>query len=244
MRRTVLSAVSSLGRYCVVTVLFLAGNVVHALTISPVLVELSPARRIVSITITNPGDRPIRFQTSTLSWTQSGGVDRYGETDELLVVPPIAEIPARGSQIFRVTTRMPFGPDERAYRLIFEDITEAVAPSADEVSINVRVNHDVPVFAEVAGKPRAVPRIGPCTGPSSASAGCVRIDNDGDRYLQLKSLTVEGDGWHKDLAAARVLAGAWRQWTFDVPAAISGALRVRATTADEVLRFELPLLER
>jgi len=246
------SAVASVGA---LAVLGLWGTVAHALTISPVLVELSPARRVSSITLSNPGDRAISFQTQALAWTQTDGVDRYDETDELLVIPPIAEIAAGGSQIFRVTLRTPPGPQEHAYRLIFEDVTESVAPSAPsgESVIDIRVNHNLPVFVAAAGKPRAQARMGPCTSPMPAAAGivpakpaaatqtrCVRLDNDGNRYLQVRSLTVDGAAWHKDLGVStRVLAGAWKQWTFDLPVTVTGALDVKADTSNGPVAFDL-----
>ncbi|MEO8752082.1 MAG: fimbria/pilus periplasmic chaperone [Casimicrobiaceae bacterium] len=251
----ILSAVASVAT---LAVLGLWGTVASALTISPVLVELSPARRVSSITFTNPGASAIRFQTQVLAWTQRDGVDRYEDTDELLVIPPIAEIAAGGSQIFRVTLRAPAGAEERAFRLIFEDVTEAAVPAAPagESAIEIRVNHNLPVFVAATGKPRVSERLGSCTGPvpvatassapaSAALTRCVRLDNDGSRYLQVKSLTVDGGGLHKDLGVStRVLAGAWKEWTFDLPVAVTGALTVKAATSAGPVTFQLPVVAR
>jgi fimbrial chaperone protein len=235
-------AVASLG-LTVLAGLGLWGSAAHALTISPVLVELSPARRVASITITNPGDRPLSFQTQVRAWSQIDGADAYADTDELIVVPPIAQIAAGGSQIFRVTTRTRPSADEHAYRLIFEDVSEFSAPAtpAGESSINIRVNHDLPVFSAAAGKLHLQSRLGPCANAAAlpATTGCVRLDNEGSRYLRVRSLTLEGDNWRKDIGVGtRVLAGAWRQWTFDHPLQLTGSLRVRAETSDGPLTVE------
>jgi fimbrial chaperone protein len=217
----------------------------QALTISPVLVELSPDRRITSITIANSADHPVSFQTQILAWSQADGVDVYVDSDELIVVPPIAEIAANASQIFRVTFRAS-APQERAYRLIFEDVTDVVttAHSADEVTIDIHVNHSLPVFIAGPGKTRAQPRLGSCAnfGPAPTPAiRCVRLDNDGNHYLQIKSLTVAGTDWRKDLnSGARVLAGARHQWTFEVPPHTLGDLQVQANTSGGVVTFTLP----
>jgi fimbrial chaperone protein len=217
----------------------------QALTISPVLVELSSDRRITSVTISNSADQPVSFQTQTLAWSQSDGADVYADSDELIVVPPIAEIGAGESQIFRVTSRAAPAPQERAYRLIFEDVTEmASAHSAGETTIDIRVNHNLPVFITARGKALATPRLGSCASlvPTTTTASrCVRLDNDGNHYLQIKSLTVAGTDWRKDLnSGARVLAGAWRQWTFDVPPHAVGDLQVQADTSGGVVTFILP----
>jgi fimbrial chaperone protein len=217
----------------------------QALTISPVLVELSSDRRITSITIANSADHPVSFQTQTLAWSRADGVDVYVDSDELIVVPPIAEIAANASQIFRVTFRAS-APQERAYRLIFEDVTDVVTTehSADQMTIDIRVNHSLPVFIAGPGKTRAQPRLGSCANfsPSpTASIRCVRLDNDGNHYLQIKSLTVAGSAWRKDLnSGARVLAGAWQQWTFEIPQHAVGDLQVQADTSGGVVTFTLP----
>jgi fimbrial chaperone protein len=247
LQRKTSRAVASFGRFSALAVLCLWSTVALALTISPVLVEMSPARRVVSITLINPGDRPISFQTDVKAWTQPDGADAYADTDDLIVVPPIAEIAAGSSQIFRVTTRAPQSPNEKAYRLIFEDVTVEVAPAvpSDEVSLNIRVNHNLPVFFAAAGKTQAQARLGPCVNyvpATPAATGCVRLDNDGAKYAQVKSLTVDGADWHKDVnASSRVLAGAWRQWTFDVPPQLTGTLHVKAETSDGPVTFEWPI---
>lgn len=229
--------------------LSLWGSTAHALTISPVLVELSPVRRVVSITITNPGDRPLMFQTQVRRWRQPDGADVYTDSTQLFVVPPIAEIAAGGSQIFRVTTRSQPSADEQAYRLIFEDVSEVSAPRAPtgDTSISIRVNHDLPVFFAAAGKPRLQARLGPCANAAAlpATTGCVRLDNEGSRYLRVKSLRLESASWSKDIPlGTRVLAGAWRQWTFDHPSQLTGSLHVKAETSDGPVTFEWPIPAR
>ncbi|MDR7151477.1 fimbrial chaperone protein [Hydrogenophaga palleronii] len=242
------SAVACLGR-SVLAGLGLWGAAAHGLTISPVLVELSSARRVASITITNPGDRPLSFQTQVRGWSQPNGTDVYADTTQLFVAPPIAEIAAGGSQIFRVTTRNRPSADEQAYRLIFEDVSEVFASSVPtgETSISIRVNHDLPVFLAAAGTLRLQSRLGPCANATTlpATTGCVRLDNEGSRYLRVKSLTLESGNWRKDFnVATRVLAGAWREWTFEQPTQLTGSLRVRAETSDGPVTFEWPIPPR
>ena len=239
-------AVALAGFVSAAVVLGLWSNVTQALTISPVLVEMSPDRRITSVTISNSADHPVSFQTQTLAWSQSDGADVYADSDELIVVPPIAEIGAGESQIFRVTFRATPAPQERAYRLIFEDVTEIVsgAHSAGETKIDIRINHSLPVFITARGKALAQPRLGSCASlvpTMTAASRCIRLDNDGNHYLQIKSLTVAGTDWRKTLnSGARVLAGAWHQWTFDVPPHAVGDLQVQADTSGGVVTFTLP----
>jgi fimbrial chaperone protein len=233
-------------------------NLTQAVTISPVLVELSPDRRITSITISNTTDHPMSFQTQTLAWTQPDGTDAYADSEELIVVPPIAKIAAGGSQIFRVTMHTASTPQERAFRLVFEDVTEIVAAvhASGETAVDVRINHSLPVFIAASGKTSAQPQLGACasradatvtaattkaTKTTPAPTGCVRLDNIGSHYLQIKSLTVTAADWHKDLnSGARVLAGAWHQWTFELPPHALGPIQVHAETSAGPVTFPLP----
>ncbi len=213
----------------------------QALGISPVLVELSPAQRVGSVTLTNDSDRALNFQAETRSWTQPEGSDQYEESTDLLVVPPIAEIAPGASQIFRVTLRRPpVGPREQAYRLILEDVSQEVAKQGSSVSLRYR--YDLPVFVTTSNKARARLSLDPCVKPTT---GCVRVNNAGERYAVVKKLGIEGKGWQRELqVGARVLAGAWRQWTFDLPTKADGPVRVKADTSVGEIAAELSVSGR
>jgi fimbrial chaperone protein len=240
MMNQMLAAISrSLGRLGVLTVLAFATGAVSALTISPVIVELSPTRRVVSVTVTNASENALSFQAEAVAWSQPDGHDLYEETTDLMVVPPIAEIGPGATQIFRITTRTPPGSREQAYRVILDDVTEETATQPNSATVNIRVRHSLPVFVAAIGKPRTSARLGACAAPSSG--GCVRLDNDGERYVVIKALTIEGGAARKEVqAGTRVLAGAWREWTLDLPANSTGPLHVRVDTSAGAFTGEVP----
>jgi fimbrial chaperone protein len=225
------------------TALGLAAGTVDAVTIAPVLVELSPARRIVSVTVTNPSDSAVSFQADVLAWSQPNGQDRFEETDDLMVVPPIASIAAGASQIFRITPRTPPSSREQAYRLILEDVTPESAGPANSATVNIRVRHSLPVFVSPDGKPAIAVRMAQCAAP--AGKGCVRLYNDGGRYVTAKALTIAAAAWHKEVSlGTRLLAGAWREWSFDLPANIAGPFSVKADTSVGAFPGELRSMSR
>ncbi|MGJ0516039.1 MAG: fimbrial biogenesis chaperone [Methylomicrobium sp.] len=209
---------------------------IQAVTISPVRVELSASRRVVSVTVSNPSSQAISFQAETLIWRQQGGTDRYEPTDDLLVAPPIAEIPPQSSQIFRVTLRRPLsGIDEQAYRLVLEDVSETLTPQPGAIAI--RFNHNLPVFALSAGEAKALPRWSRCA--AAAGKGCVQLDNNGSRHIRLLGVTVAGPNWQQTIQGGTVLAGAWKQWNFDLPAGHSPPASITAKTDQGTLSAEL-----
>jgi fimbrial chaperone protein len=214
----------------------------QAQQIAPVLVELSAARRVVSVTVVNRSDQPMTLQSQVLSWDQGDGADRYAESSDLLVVPPVATIMGGATQIFRVALRRPPPTQELAYRLILQDVTaETQAPTAQNGSATVRLQfrHSLPVFVAPQGKASADARLVPCAA-EPANARCIRLQNDGAQHVKVVRLVVEGAGWRKELPPATVLAASSRQWVLD--AAVPGALTVTAETTAGALGLQLPQL--
>lgn len=210
-----------------------------AMGVSPILVELSPARRVASVTLTNPAASPKSVQAQLLTWVQQEGIDQYAETDALIVTPVIAQIAPGGTQVFRVALRSRATlPVEQAYRLIFEDVTEEVAsPSASNVNLRYRISMPVMSAPLEAGRP--MPRWSLC--PAAPGKTCIRLDNDGNRRLRLSSLVLEGkEGWRKEVSGAgTVLAGAWKEWRFDQLPGQNSPTRVSADAEGSLIQGEL-----
>jgi fimbrial chaperone protein len=214
--------------------------------ITPVVIEISSPRRPVAVTVTNSGDLPLTFQTDTLVWQQTDGVDKFEPTDELMVVPPIVEVPPNASQIFRVMLRSPASlPVERTYRLMLEDITEELAPVSGQASISFKLSHSLPVMVAPAGKVLNAIRWKPCTTQIAvgAAVACVRFFNAGNRRVKFETITVAGDGWQQVLTlktGENVLAGSQREWVVPLARGQSGTLRgVQVKTArGETLQAE------
>ncbi|WP_174627544.1 fimbrial biogenesis chaperone [Candidatus Methylobacter favarea] len=203
-----------------------AGSV-QAITISPVLIELSTARRIVSVTVSNPSEQAMSFQAETLAWSQADGTDHYQPTEDLLIAPPIAEIAPQSSQIFRVALRRPLSATvEQTYRLVLEDVSKELHPQPGDVAI--RFKHNLPVYVTPAGEAKAAPRWSRCA--AAAGKGCVRLDNAGNHRLRVSELTVAGQGWQQKIPGGAVLAGAWKQFNFDLATGRSPPDSITANT--------------
>lgn len=242
--RSAREMVACFAQSVVLVLLGLHWTAAQAVVIAPVMVEISPTQRVASITVSNADDKPISYQSQVLSWKQVAGVDQYVENNQLIVVPPIAEIAAGGSQVFRVTTRLPPGPQETAFRLILEDVTQLATETAgsDAMQVALRVSHNLPVFFAAAGNPIADPIIQACDDAAKPGHGCVRIENAGNRHVVVRSLTLSNGNWRLNLpVTARVLGGAWKQWTFDLPGELTGSLHVSAETSAGARDGELPI---
>lgn len=212
-------------------------------TISPVVLEIDSPRKAIAVTVTNNGDRPVTFQTEAMAWLQVNGADHHEPTEDLLVVPPMVEVPARSSQIFRVMlrTRAP-SPVERTYRVMLEDITEAQAASSGQASVAFKLTHNLPLLIAPAGKVVNAIRWKPCpptvalapapvVAPAKPQAtrgreACVRLLNAGNRRVKVQTLTLAGDGWQQALAlkeGENLLAGSERAWRVPLASSQTGA---------------------
>jgi fimbrial chaperone protein len=184
--------------------------------ISPVKVELSLNQPVVSITVTNDSNVSMTLQNQVLAWSQMNGHDQLEESFDLLVAPVIAEIAPGANQIFRVTQRrQSLTVNERAYRLVLDDISGTAGPTGGD-GVNFVFSHRLPVFVAGTGTSGPQLQLSPC--PAVTDTGCLRLTNHGDTYTQIQQLVVTGGDWQHDLGAGtRILAGAWMQWTFASP---------------------------
>jgi fimbrial chaperone protein len=123
--------------------------------ISPIRVELASGRRTEALTLRNEDEAPVVVQVHVVAWSQRDGVDQFDATHEMLVTPPVLQLPANGEQIVRVALRgQPDRSLELAYRVVFEEVPQA-AP-AGFTGLRVALRLSVPIFiAPTAGKAHA-----------------------------------------------------------------------------------------
>jgi fimbrial chaperone protein len=123
--------------------------------ISPIRVELASGRRTEALTLKNADDAPVVVQVHLVAWSQRDGVDQFDATHEMLVTPPVLQIPGNSEQIVRVALRgQPDHSQELAYRVVFEEVPQA-AP-AGFTGLRVALRLSVPIFiAPSVGKAHA-----------------------------------------------------------------------------------------
>lgn len=202
--------------------------------IDPVVVELGAQQRVAAITVSvsDKAGAPVRMQAQVFRWSQGlGGEDLQEPSNELLVTPVIAEIKPGQKQMFRVALRgQRRSPGELAYRLLLDNISEpqTVQVAAAGASVKLHMQYDLPVlFAPIVPVVEHM-RWQPCPGQALATEACVRLRNDGNRRIKIKTLTLDGDGWSQDLSlkdGVNVLAGSEREWR--VPLTDGHALPLR-----------------
>jgi fimbrial chaperone protein len=241
----VTSATRSLAGWHFAFCLLVCGPASAQVVITPVLLELGARQRAVtvSVTLSEQAPAPMLLQSEVLRWSQQVDGDPMLEpTADLLVAPAIAELRPGQTQLFRVAMGRPRdGQDEVAYRLILEDSAEPTGTADPEsgMTIKFRMRYDLPVFVAPPTPVHRALRWQSCE--AAVGRACVSLANNGNRRVSLKHLVVEGAGWQKELpiTSATVLAGASRQWVFDLPEGPAGPIKVKAETATGLVTAEL-----
>jgi fimbrial chaperone protein len=120
--------------------------------ISPIRAQLSGSHRTAVLTLTNADDAPVVVQVQVLAWSQKDGEERLDDTREMLLTPPVMQIPAKTAQVVRVALRREPDPQqELSYRVIFEEVPQAASQLTTGLRVALRLS--VPVFvAPVRGQ--------------------------------------------------------------------------------------------
>jgi fimbrial chaperone protein len=221
-------------QWCLASLLLIAGISRAQMLIQPIVVELAPRQRAVAISVTlgETASAPVRLQAELLRWTQ----DRDGRaitaaSDDLIVSPPLAELQPGQRQVFRVALRGAPSNEERAYRLVLEDIAEpgTAASGAPGMAVNFRMRFDLPVMVAPAGKVQNTLRWNGCPADVARPAAdvCLQLMNAGNRRVKVQTLTLLGDGWQQaiTLNGENVLVGSEREWHFPLATGHTGPLR-------------------
>jgi fimbrial chaperone protein len=215
-----------------VTALLLANNVAEAqVLISPVAVELNARQRIATVTVTlsESARAPLRLQAGLQTWTQDIHGANTGEpSEDLLIIPAIAELKPGDKQVFRLALRRPgASTHELAYRLVLEDLNEpsATIDAGSGMSIFYRMRYDLPIMLAPVEKLATNIRWKPCIAANSADGvsvqpgakKCVRLVNAGNKRVKVASVILHGDDWQQTLPMHHesvILAGAARELTY------------------------------
>jgi spore coat protein U-like protein len=116
------------------------------LQVDPVLVEIGDVRRTGSVTVRNEGDVPVTIRAYPLAWRREGGEDRYDETADIIVSPPVFTIAPHAIQTVRVGARRPAAAP-RSYRLIIEEVPE---PAPADSGVRVALRFNLPLYSNLA----------------------------------------------------------------------------------------------
>jgi fimbrial chaperone protein len=190
--------------------------------ISPIRAQLSTGHRTEALTIVNADDSPVVIQVRVVSWSQNAGEEQLDDTREVLVTPPVLQIPANSQQIVRVALRRdPDTNQELTYRVIFEEVPQAAPKEFTGLRVALRLS--VPIF------------VAPAHGAANAQMSWeshwlpngqleVAATNHGTGHLQVTDFETQFPGSLMPLRGVTskyVLPGSRMSWVLTPPADVS-----------------------
>ena len=229
------------------SVLLLLSLSCHAgsLRLDRTVLSLSPDKPVAELTMRNIGVTPSLVQTQVFSWRQENNENKLDPSQDLLVSPPIVEIPPGASQILRVGLLGDGagGSVESPYRLIIQEVPLPVDED-DGVAVSVLLRISFPVF--VKPKAKAEPNLSWQATKRSANEITISLSNSGNAHAQLVDLDVStSDGSplvESESFLGYVLPGETRSWDFATSQSLSGnRVKVSAETRQGRVHADLDL---
>lgn len=135
--------------YLALCILCLFSSSVHAeFVVNKIRSTLGIQNPIDNFKVTNPDTKEVaKVQAQINAWTQKNGEDVYTPTNELIVSPPMMNIPPKRTQLLRVGWRQPAPIQiEKAYRLFLQEITPL--KPLDTTGVQVRLRLNIPIFIQ------------------------------------------------------------------------------------------------
>lgn len=214
------------------------GSVFAGFGVSPIRVDLDRSARTGSITVSNDDtESAMRAQADAVSWVQDAdGNDHFEATGELTFLPRIMTIAPSDRQLVRVGIRVPATTQEKAFRLFIEELPEPQKPDGSGAKVAVRVRFGIPVFVkplkeEIKGDIDLV--------EISNSTVKLRVRNEGNVHLGIKSVELTGDGFSKQVGGWYLLAGAARTQSIEIPVETCRKLKALDVTLKTDQQLEL-----
>lgn len=199
--------------------------------IDPVSLSLAADRATTSVSLANSGSEPVSVRVLTYHWGQLNGRDVYGETDDVIVSPPIFTLAPGQAQLVRVGLKQRRPGD--AYRVVFEEIPHKGATST---AVQVALRLDLPLFVEAAG---GTPHVEWTASRDATGQVTLEGSNSGTKYQKVLAISATGAAG-KDLPLTRqmgvVLPASSRRWAVGNPPELAAGsavtLKIRTPTGE------------
>lgn len=222
-----------------------AGLSAAEFSLNPTRVHLDRQRASETLVLHNAGDRAVSFETEVHRWQQADNGEWVLEPDDSLILHPlIVTVPAGEQARFRVGTLSPAGQEERAYRVVLQQLPDP-GQTTEGAAVALLVRMSIPVFVQPLEQEVALglerPRL-------KTEVMQVDLANAGGRYLApqegtLRLLDADGSVLQEEsVAIGYVLAGARLPLVRPLqPAVCSRVARIELMLATHELELGVPV---
>lgn len=115
-----------------------------SLRVAPVGFHLTGGTATSTLHVRNEDRRPVTVQVRVFRWDERGGPTALAPTQDVVVSPPLATLPAGSENVIRIVRlkKEPAGRRE-TYRLIVDEVPDRRPLASGQVQVVVR--HSIPV---------------------------------------------------------------------------------------------------
>jgi fimbrial chaperone protein len=178
-RRSLALFIGGFGMLC-----FANGCLAGSMTVFPLRVTFEVGKSSEVVTVRNTDNKPLLLQPSMSKWSQVEGREVLEPTRDLLLSPPLVEIPPGESQTVRIVLRRdPDASIQGAYRLVLLEVPRKGETSGQQVIMALKIT--IPVF--VSAKTSSPPVLSVSTIPGSS---VLNFKNSGQSHIQVKKVSV------------------------------------------------------
>jgi fimbrial chaperone protein len=208
-------------------------------SISPLRVTFKGDQQSEILTLRNVSNAPFTVQPKVMKWSQRDGKDVFEPTREVLVAPPIVEVPAGETQVIRLSLRRaPDSKEELSYRVFVQQVA---APQRNNSSmLSFSWNLSLPIFVAPLNDVSTpnLEWVGQINGKNLELA----VTNPGVQHIQVKSIKVESAVASTSSAQMiYVLGGQTDKLTVTAPAGTSDKVTIVANTDAGEIRREVAI---
>lgn len=191
------------------------------LEVAPIILDIPPGQNAAALSVANRNPYPIAVQLRGFHWSQPEGRDLLQPSNDLLLSPPLFQLPPGATQTVRLLLKGgATGRQERSFRLLVDEIPRP----GEEGQIRFALRLSLPVFARPPGQ--ATAQVDWYWLPD----GQLAASNRGLRRARQAELRLLLPGAPPQTLAPSdtpyLLAGAERRWRIDRPrgASLAGAV--------------------
>lgn len=174
------------------------------LQVYPVNIDFSENEKAKAVYLSNAGKSAINAQIRVFLWQQDSGENKLIETKEIIVSPPLTDIPPGQQQMIRIILpNQKTTSAELSYRLIIDEL-----PGSDEAqnggAINFLLRYSLPIFINTPSTPIDNTRIHVWIDKSTTPA-LLKINNGNNQHIKLSDVSIINQG--KKVVVSKGLLG-------------------------------------
>ncbi|MEJ1937975.1 fimbria/pilus periplasmic chaperone, partial [Nostoc sp. NIES-2111] len=180
-----------------------------------------------ALTLRSAGQAPLPVQVRVFRWTQEAGRENLAPATDMVASPPQARLEPGATYTVRLVSRGAAAGQERAYRLLVDELPQGDRARAGTVTMLMR--YSIPVFAAGDGR---MPQLAWSARLSGGELE-IRAANSGGRRARLSRVKASAGGKTVVFAEGLLgyaLAGSEMAWSRPVPAGFKGAVRISGET--------------